>query len=725
MKHQLKRDKQQQYSEFTQQQTLPQFKAKGYNKFLEENEFRQQQLKHIEKGNEEVQVEGGIAMKTLLKQDVMIDKDMIRQTYDLAVKLLKQWSEDTINQWKKVFILTLQKIKNEALNMQALQLVIQLLEKNQPIATRKAATFLMGKICFVLESDQFVELLDDEEEEVQCWALESLKHVMDKLSPPILENLILPQIQKLLLTERQKIIEKLTDVLGEYLDKLYERQYNVQIQRDFAVFLNKSLMDLVKKENDKEHKDNVFMSFCYNLPAFSLQISEELFLHYLIPIVIKIQDYQESLYNLIVSLPQVIRNMQNDESRFELLKILHQKLDKAITDKESIVINLIVKEISVLYEDYQSTELRQQFPESFRMFSSIKKQLVSIQSLVEKDWRNYENYLNFVRKIIQYIEPQNFNKNFLQNILKNLKKQNLQNKNLIADLLIQILTKTSNNKSRQEIHQFMNYDLSQAKEMAENAYQEIISQEYRQLLQSQLRKKAELNLAAQEIALYQKEKEEIEQEKKRDIDKIMRQAKDAYFSKVNQSFTFAKQQGLSMSNQSARQGTGSLITQANDFISSGPIALGIQQNNPIKATFLSQKEENKRDMSIENVSNYSNPGNQSALNTLLPPIYRNNWENSSTNSGCYNNGGDGSTKSGTSRNVSKNGNATIYGLENYSQTSASSSNAKNLMLPIHPNTIKNRNNRKIDMISTQKSTNFKNIAISPLLNPKKYEVKKF
>jgi len=47
------------------------------------------------------------------------------------------------------------------------------------------------------------------------------------------------------------------------------------------------------------------------------------------------------------------------------------------------------------------------------------------------------------------------------------------------------------------------------------------------------------------------------------------------------------------------------------------------------------------------------------------------------------------------------------------------------MLPIHPNTIKNRNLQKLDTISTHKSTNFKNIGVSPLLNPKKHlELKK-
>ena len=71
-------------------------------------------------------------------------------------------------------------------------------------------------------------------------------------------------------------------------------------------------------------------------------------------------------------------------------------------------------------------------------------------------------------------------------------------------------------------------------------------------------------------------------------------------------------------------------------------------NNPIKVSFLSSKEENKREVSIENMSNYSNT---SALNTLFPPINR-NWENLSSSSA--NNSGDGSVKGGASRNIIKN-----------------------------------------------------------------------
>lgn len=70
--------------------------------------------------------------------------------------------------------------------------------------------------------------------------------------------------------------------------------------------------------------------------------------------------------------------------------------------------------------------------------------------------------------------------------------------------------------------------------------------------------------------------------------------------------------------------------------------------NPIKVSFLSSKEESKRDVSIENISNYSNT---SAMTTLLPPINR-NWENLSSSSA--NGSGDGSVKGGASRNIMKN-----------------------------------------------------------------------
>lgn len=77
------------------------------------------------------------------------------------------------------------------------------------------------------------------------------------------------------------------------------------------------------------------------------------------------------------------------------------------------------------------------------------------------------------------------------------------------------------------------------------------------------RQKEDLNYSVQEMQIYQKEREQSEMDKKRDVDRVMKQAKDAYFNKINQSFTFSKPSllGAGGNNQSARQGSATVNTQ--------------------------------------------------------------------------------------------------------------------------------------------------------------------
>eukprot|EP00347_Sterkiella_histriomuscorum_P020758 403336584 len=473
------------------------------------------------------------------------------------------------------------------------------------------------------------------------------------------------------------------------------------------------------------------------------------------------------------------------------------------------------------------------------------------------------------------MDHQHFNKNFVQNMLKNLKKQNSQNKNIIQEILIQILTSPCHSSTRSDIHQYMIFDMASSRssfdraqfiyfcqnlstkiskryfqeifidsylsllddkqvavqvalvksikeirfkiddvlqinkienylnsiksdptrkefirEIADQQFEILMSSDYRTNLQSSENRRSELNLAASEMSIYQQEREQSEIEKKKDIEKIVKQAKDVYFNKINQSFTFSKQSGMT-NNQSARQGSATL-SQQNDFMhkrksnnlqqiktayqvgdsqkqlstlqtlttssntlrkrSTGPNASGIQSSNQSRMSLINQREETKRDVSADNLI-YSNSvvtnnnSNNFSFSTLLPPINRGNYEfNSQSNSGL--NSGETSSKHMSthgnivsSRNITKaatqgqsnnsigsgvpiNSNInTNYGFD-YNSQGFGLQNPKN-MIPIHPASIKNRPGRKIEVIQTQKVMNYKNLAVSPLLNPRKqFEMKK-
>lgn len=61
--------------------------------------------------------------------------------------------------------------------------------------------------------------------------------------------------------------------------------------------------------------------------------------------------------------------MKNDESRETLLKIILTNLEKAIVEKEFMVINLILKEIHVIYELYNIPSIKSDSSSSFAVFA--------------------------------------------------------------------------------------------------------------------------------------------------------------------------------------------------------------------------------------------------------------------------------------------------------------------------------------------------------------------
>ena len=78
---------------------------------------------------------------------------------------------------------------------------------------------------------------------------------------------------------------------------------------------------------------------------------------------------------------------------------------------------------------------------------------------MESDWRIYECYLNFISQSCLSMQSIFFKKSILPNLLKNVKKQNCHNRNLIIKILIKILTGNFNFNLKSDIHSFMNYEM--------------------------------------------------------------------------------------------------------------------------------------------------------------------------------------------------------------------------------------------------------------------------
>lgn len=96
-----------------------------------------------------MQIEAGETFNELLKEKIITKPQLINQIHYAACKLLKTWSALCLNHWKKVFIKTFILIEDQTVRLASVTLVLGLSEKAQPLATRVAATYLLGKISFV------------------------------------------------------------------------------------------------------------------------------------------------------------------------------------------------------------------------------------------------------------------------------------------------------------------------------------------------------------------------------------------------------------------------------------------------------------------------------------------------------------------------------------------------------------------------------------------------
>jgi hypothetical protein len=202
-------------------------------------------------------------------------------------------------------------------------------------------------------------------------------------------------------------------------------------------------------------------SFGFNLPCLALSFSPELFESYLLPAIRTIhtlyttsssthnnkasdpfsqqlslgsqstQQSQSSLGHtggsnamaaLVVALPRVVVGLESDVHREAVLMVIAEALAKAMKDKDFLIINAVLKEIPILYEEYSHAPVKVQYTSSLQILGQVKKQLVGVSGAADKDWRNYEQYLLFVKHIHRHSDKQHFCKNYLQNLLRNLKK---------------------------------------------------------------------------------------------------------------------------------------------------------------------------------------------------------------------------------------------------------------------------------------------------------------
>jgi hypothetical protein len=75
---------------------------------------------------------------------------------------------------------------------------------------------------------------------------------------------------------------------------------------------------------------------------------------------------------------------------------VHSILTKACDEKDFFLIGGILKDLSALFQEYNNTTAKAEYFESHKSFVHLQKKLAKLSSVLDKDWRNYEQFLQFV-----------------------------------------------------------------------------------------------------------------------------------------------------------------------------------------------------------------------------------------------------------------------------------------------------------------------------------------
>ena len=98
----------------------------------------------IETSPTQLQVEAGQALNNMLREHIIEDEDIIRQSHETASKVLTTWSQEVLFEWRQVFQLSLRVLSQNDLR-DSIERAMKLCDKTQPLVTRINGAYLLGK----------------------------------------------------------------------------------------------------------------------------------------------------------------------------------------------------------------------------------------------------------------------------------------------------------------------------------------------------------------------------------------------------------------------------------------------------------------------------------------------------------------------------------------------------------------------------------------------------
>ena len=162
--------------------------------------------------------------------------------------------------------------------------------------------------------DRYIEVLNDEEEDVQSMAIEGLPWVINRVPPDQVKSKIIPCLQKILQTCEGKVKNTVLLQMGRFSEKLHNLNMFTDIEESLLALIKSSFADTGKKpeqdfelaykglkKSDSDPDLDIYQEeltewqinqqdICYNLPAIALFMSEKNFFKVLYPHLCSLSD---------------------------------------------------------------------------------------------------------------------------------------------------------------------------------------------------------------------------------------------------------------------------------------------------------------------------------------------------------------------------------------------------------------------------------------------------
>lgn len=359
----------------------------------------------------------------MLREIIIQDEKIVIQIHKTASEVLSTWSSEVLNEWQQAFVISMRSL-NSLDQKRSMDKSMQMCDKTQPLVTRVSGAYLIGKIVKFFKNNQlpigwsqkialmtqdfnfevrqqialrfktifkflsdpdivaskmverFIEILKDEEEEVQCSAIQVLPMVLERLSKEQIKQSLMDCVHSLLssVSISYKAQVTLAFNLGKICNELQNKELLIQTRDQICTFLkslqldtgsklerkfvSNTLKDLMSEseENDDEESNPVQvwtvnqLSLCYNLPALSLLLTEHDFFRVVFPMLQNLYINPEIASKLSLVLPQSALSFDEDRTRAKMLHFLSQICDHAIKEQDAGLIKQLMQDLPLIYK---------------------------------------------------------------------------------------------------------------------------------------------------------------------------------------------------------------------------------------------------------------------------------------------------------------------------------------------------------------------------------------